>query len=234
MPTIAVPSQLIEDLRHLILQEMGVTFSHTPSLSLDNLLVDDLELDALNIASLICEVEEHFHIELTDEEIEALTDIASLAKCIHSKLPTEAGSPTGVPLMGRVVETKAFELSVEDEDGNTLDLTADIVMSHNEDGTWVPRIDEIYDDEGDALQIDDFLREAATRYIMENYDFDDHEANEDNDATQLPADTDEDTSANNDLPETDPAVPEQPIAPEIDPDAPAPDQPDSAPEPEQQ
>lgn len=229
MATLAVPSQLIDDLRHLILGVMGVSFAQTPQLSLDNLLADDLELDPLHIATLICEVEEFYSIEISDEEIDNLTDIASLAKCIHLKLPTEAGSSTGVTPMGRVVETKAFELSIEDEDGNTLDLTADIVMSHNEDGTWVPRIDEIYDDEGDALQIDDFLREAATRYIMENYDFDEHEANED--ATQLPADTDEDASANQDLPETD-GEPSQ--LPETDPDAPAPDQPDSAPEPEQQ
>lgn len=47
--------------------------------------IDDLEMDSLSILDLIERVEKEFNIEVSDEELEKLTDLVSVVEYLYNK-----------------------------------------------------------------------------------------------------------------------------------------------------
>ncbi|MGB9749378.1 MAG: phosphopantetheine-binding protein [Caldisericia bacterium] len=64
----------------------GVHVKKSKVLSKENpKFIDDLEMDSLSILDLIERVEKEFNIEVSDEELEKLTDLVSVVDYLYNK-----------------------------------------------------------------------------------------------------------------------------------------------------
>jgi hypothetical protein len=86
--------------------------------------------------------------------------------------------------MPNVIDKKAEPFTFTDEDGNETSVTVDYTVSREADDTFEVRLTEVYDEDGDEIEQDNFMVEALRLQILESLDpaeFDEYEGNFDPD-----------------------------------------------------
>lgn len=74
---------VIEDLKQIF---ENFTGNDLPDFSEDTLLTADMGLNSFELFDLICEIEEHFGIEIPDRELMKLVTLGDLVKFIDSEV----------------------------------------------------------------------------------------------------------------------------------------------------
>lgn len=74
---------VIEDLKKIF---ENFTGNEIPDFTEDTLLTSDMGLNSFELFDLICEIEEHFGIEIPDRELMKLVTLGDLVKYIDSQV----------------------------------------------------------------------------------------------------------------------------------------------------
>ncbi|MBP3327298.1 MAG: acyl carrier protein [Clostridia bacterium] len=74
---------VIEDLKQIF---ENFTGNEIPDFSEDTLLTADMGLNSFELFDLICEIEEHFGIEIPDRELMKLVTLGDLVRYIDSEV----------------------------------------------------------------------------------------------------------------------------------------------------
>ena len=74
---------VIEDLKKIFEDFTG---NELPDFTEDTLLTSDMGLNSFELFDLICEIEEHFGIEIPDRELMKLVTLGDLVKFIDSEV----------------------------------------------------------------------------------------------------------------------------------------------------
>ena len=74
---------VIEDLKKIFEEFTG---NEIPDFTEDTLLTSDMGLNSFELFDLICEIEEHFGIEIPDRELMKLVTLGDLVKYIDSQV----------------------------------------------------------------------------------------------------------------------------------------------------
>jgi acyl carrier protein len=74
---------VIEDLKKIFEDFTG---NELPEFTEDTLLTSDMGLNSFELFDLICEIEEHFGIEIPDRELMKLVTLGDLVKFIDSEV----------------------------------------------------------------------------------------------------------------------------------------------------
>ena len=74
---------VIEDLKQIF---ENFTGNEIPDFSEDTLLTADMGLNSFELFDLICEIEEHFGIEIPDRELMKLVTLGDLVRFIDSEV----------------------------------------------------------------------------------------------------------------------------------------------------
>ncbi|NLB10707.1 MAG: acyl carrier protein [Clostridiaceae bacterium] len=75
---------ITEEIRKIIVDLLGVEES---KVTIDARLIEDLNADSLDAVELAMTLEEHFEIQVADEEVERMQTVAEIAATVKSHRP---------------------------------------------------------------------------------------------------------------------------------------------------